>query len=212
MADTYTDKYVINRLRDSYYQKTTTISGFFTTKKTEWDDLCVKGFRYCPSGWLHSNHKEYVEFLNRHFNYEYSSYKNFITKYSKLITILNQFCIYKCHNHAYSRYFSLILVSRDFVTKTKYDNKYVEKITFDMSYKESEGRIYQDAYVITIYFSNNGGTESISFAPFESNIISDILAIGCLLQLDKDPNCMAYYVYNQSNFLEIALSYGWIKQ
>ena len=120
MADTYTDKYVINRLRDSYYQKTTTISGFFTTKKTEWDDLYVKGFRYCPSGWLHSNHKEYVEFLNRPFNYEYSSYKNFITKYSKLITILNQFCIYKCHNHAYSRYFSLILVSRDFVTKTKY--------------------------------------------------------------------------------------------
>lgn len=209
MAKSTTEKYSLQRLSNSYYQKITTVSGFFTKKTSEWDDLYVKGNRYCASGWLHSTHKDYISLLNMKYYYSVNEMNHFIMNNKTLWQTLNDLCLNRADKDS-DTYFSFKFLKRAF-TGAKYKDKSVDEINMSMNchYSNSGCRI-EDDYGVLIKFSN-GDSEYLRLSSTDGKVLTELISLGLLTQLDKNPNCIFYYIYSDCNIVDYAKLKGWIR-
>ena len=193
----------ISRLHDSYYQ----------TREPDWEDLYIKGFRYNTSGWLHSSHKDFVDLLNKSFIYSYNEYNSLIQRYKMIFEMLANMTIRKCDYHYNGNYFSFTFGEKFSGGTGRYEEKFVDTATLDYSYRKTpSGDWVKDSYVINLNYRNNQGSSNVKLSVPDGNMLIDIIAIGTLIQLDNDPNCIAYYIYSKINILDQAFQYGWIRK
>ena len=211
MKETNREKFIITRIPNSYYQKITTVSGFFTKKYSEWDDLYIKGFRYCASGWLHTPHKYYISLLNKKFAWNSSTYRDIINRYPQLWDLLQKLCLNKCKPFIAENDYSFTFVQRAF-TGADYKGKGVAELSTRMLGHRSQTLYYiHDTYVISIKFTDNS-TEKIELPATDGEKLIDLIALGLLAQLDINPNCIFYYIADEQDIVNYAVSKNWIYQ